>query len=429
MINIHLGSINRSGGSLFCRLLDGHPDVASYPIELSFPPNLKIAPYIEKITGYPSHIPNYDQSMHIDFLDFLGIEKVKSEPIYKWGKESTDSVGVRKNYLEKQFYGKVKTDFDYERFINMFLERAKEAKRFEDLWNARHIAYFSAWEGNKYGGNLKYVVSHSSSGLYLSNIDKYFEEFNTSFYVYPLRSIFGYISSEKVRLARRYYGSRRFPKVKMPNFFAKIFKSYDLTAHINAWMSALTRVILLQEAFGVNDRFILYRYENLVNDTEGVIKTICEKTGLSYDPMLLVPTIAGQPWGGSSQQGKQTGVNRKLTEYYTEVLTDKEISTINERAGQVIGFLDSDKTTPCDLTKIPKKLLYDYDFQKQYFKDEEKMAMYGALANCGRRRNKIGVPDNLAIFALIYSKMIRVMHIPRLLKLKYLPGTGKQNYT
>ena len=44
MITIYLGTINRSGGSLFCRLMDGHPDVASYPKELEFPDNNKIAP-------------------------------------------------------------------------------------------------------------------------------------------------------------------------------------------------------------------------------------------------------------------------------------------------------------------------------------------------------------------------------------------------
>ena len=61
MINIYLGTINRSGGSLFCRLLDGHPDIASYPKEVSFPDNIMIAPDIERIAGIPRYIPNYDK--------------------------------------------------------------------------------------------------------------------------------------------------------------------------------------------------------------------------------------------------------------------------------------------------------------------------------------------------------------------------------
>jgi hypothetical protein len=429
MINIYLGSINRSGGSLFCRLLDGHPDVASYPIELGFPANNNIAPFIENITGFPHHIPHYDKSMDIDYLDFLGLAKVKKDPVYKWQKEHGDSVGVRKNYLEKEFYGKVKTDFDYPKFIVTFLELANEANSFEDLWNARHKAYFSAWEDNKYAKNMKYVVTHNSGGLYLSNIENFFNEFESSFYVYPLRSIFGFISSEKVRLARRFYGSRRFPKIKMPNYFVKVFSSYDLKAQINAWMSALTRVVILQEKFGVHDRFLLYRYENLVRDPKSVIEAVCKTTGLKYDPCLLTPTIAGQPWGGSSQQGKQAGINPQLTEYYREVLTQEEISTIYEAAGEVLEFLEQIKTTPTDLTSIPKKILYDYDFQKRYFDDEEKMALYNALVNSGRRKYKIGKPSKLAVFALAYSELIRIIHIPRLIKQRYFPGLGRQNYT
>ena len=61
MINLYLGTINRSGGSLFCRLLDGHPDVASYPKEVSFPDNHMIAPDIERIAGIPRYIPIYDK--------------------------------------------------------------------------------------------------------------------------------------------------------------------------------------------------------------------------------------------------------------------------------------------------------------------------------------------------------------------------------
>lgn len=103
MINIHVGSITRSGGSLFCCLLDGHADVASYPKETSFPVKLEVAPFIEKITGYPYHIPHYDPSMDIDYLDFLGIEEVQTEPIFEWGKERSDPIGVRKNTWKKNF--------------------------------------------------------------------------------------------------------------------------------------------------------------------------------------------------------------------------------------------------------------------------------------------------------------------------------------
>ena len=34
---IFIAGINRSGGSLLARLFDGHPKIASYPMEVAYP--------------------------------------------------------------------------------------------------------------------------------------------------------------------------------------------------------------------------------------------------------------------------------------------------------------------------------------------------------------------------------------------------------
>ena len=106
--------------------------------------------------------------------------------------------------------------FSQEKLPETFLKDLNGKKvNVNDIWNSRHQAYFKAWENYKYSGNMKYVVWHDSAGFYISNHNKYFEEFPKSFWVYPLREIYGYIASEKTRLARRFYGSRRFPKLKI----------------------------------------------------------------------------------------------------------------------------------------------------------------------------------------------------------------------
>ena len=84
MINLYLGTINRSGGSLFCRLLDGHPDVASYPKELAFPDNDKIAPNLESITGVPRIIPDFDKNVNNDYYQLANIPNTRIDPIHKW---------------------------------------------------------------------------------------------------------------------------------------------------------------------------------------------------------------------------------------------------------------------------------------------------------------------------------------------------------
>ena len=215
----------------------------------------------------------------------------------------------------------------------------------------------------------------------------------------------------------------------MPNYLVKLFNNYDLDAHISSWLSAFTRVLLFQEEYGINERFLVYSYENLLVNTEDIMNGICNKTHLKYDPCLLTPTLAGKPWGGSSHQGKQSGINTKLATYFKEVLTAEEIYKIDESCGPLLEYLDKNKSGLLDLTGLDKKYLYDYDYQKRYFKDEEKTAMYSFIINCRRRRALIRAPNFNTVIAYFYSKIIRIIHIPRLLKQKFFPGMGKQNYT
>ena len=82
-----------------------------------------------------------------------------------------------------------------------------------------------------------------------------------------------------------------------------------------------------------------------------------------------------------------------------------------------------------DLLKIPEKYFYEYSNQKKYFNDKEKLTLYYALSNSAKRRQVISQPNYYSIIALIYRNIVRLLHIPRMIKLKYFKGRGKQNYT
>jgi hypothetical protein len=429
MKTIYIGAINRSGGSLLTRLFDGHKDVASYPLEIGFPLNRDFYPWASKLSGETLFIPPYNKDLQDKVFDILEIESVQEQKKHVWGKESSDPVGVRKNYIEKEFYGAVKTDFDFQRYISEIEKDSINAENINDLYDLKARAYFNAWDNGKHAGSLKYVITHDSNGLFISNASKFFDELPDSFFIHPIRNITGYVASEKTRITRRFYGSRRYPKVKMPNIFVKKFNSYDIEALIRCWMVSVTRAVLLQEKFGVNGRFLVYRYENLVSDTSETMKSICKRIGLNFDNILLDPTIMGKPWNGNSHQGKQKGVNKDLKNYYSKVLTEKELEIIDKRCGPLLEYLSNDVSTPCDLTKIPKDILYDYEFQKRYFDDEEKMALYTALAFSGMRKVLVTAPNFSSVIAYFYSKVIQIIHIPRIFRLNRLPGLGKQNYT
>ncbi len=137
----------------------------------------------------------------------------------------------------------------------------------------------------------------------------------------------------------------------------------------------------------------------------------------------------GKAWGGNSHQGKQEGINPNLAHYYAKVLSKEEIRTIDDNCGALIEYLSKCKTTPCDLTKIPKDLLYDYEYQKKYFEDSEKMSMYLAFAFSNMRKVNVSPPNIVSVTAYFYSKLVRILHIPRIIKLNLFPGLGRQNYT
>ena len=62
--------------------------------------------------------------------------------------------------------------------------------------------FLKVTDGRYLTKNTEYVVYHDSGGLYLTNIDKYFEIYQGSRFIVPVRDVLGYVASEKVRLAR-----------------------------------------------------------------------------------------------------------------------------------------------------------------------------------------------------------------------------------
>ena len=82
-----------------------------------------------------------------------------------------------------------------------------------------------------------------------------------------------------------------------------------------------------------------------------------------------------------------------------------------------------------DLTKINSEHFNDYYYQKKYFEDKEKLTLYYSLVNSAGRKVNVKKAGWLSIISLLFSVYAHLMNIPRLIKLKYFPGLGKQNYT
>ena len=367
---IYIAGINRSGGSLLARLFDNHSKMLSYPVELGFPQDSSYFDIMEDYSGIPQSVPSFDPSSNVDIFDILDLPKKKPTYSTTWGKEHADPLGVRENYLEKVFYGNIKTNFDYDLFNKIISTQSKNAKNIMDLYNIRHYAYFESWDAGKHLKEQSHVVMHDSGGLYLTNIDQYFNEFIDSTIIYPLRDIYGYVAAEKTRFARRYYGSRRFSWPQCPNVFVKNFTSYDINAQIKCWLTSLTRVRILQEKFGYNDRFIAYRHDMLTKDPKSVMQRLIKILKLEFEETLLIPTIAGESWLGNSHYGPIKGISNNISKNYQKVLRDDEFKEIDKCTHLINDAISDD--TPLNLLKIPEKYFYEYKNQKRYFDDHLK---------------------------------------------------------
>ncbi len=423
---IYIGGINRSGGSLIPRLFDNHSKILSYPVDLAFSSYDKYYDVTDTFAGIPQRVPSFDTIT--DVYETLNIPKNKPEVSTTWGKERSDPIGIRANYLEKAFYDIVEARFDYEKFIKRFERYSSIAKNIDELFSARHKAYFKTWNDGNLFNNQTHVVMQSSGGLYLSNIDEFFKNLSSSVFIIPIRDILGYVAAEKIRLARIYFGSRRYSKPILPFYFVKKFNNYDLDAQIRSWNTSVTRARILQERYLDNDKFIIYRHETLVKYPEKTMRDIINRIGLNYEKTLIEPTIGGEPWSGNSHYGPQNGIAKDIHKKYTSVLSKNEIDNICHKSNKLTDELYAGNSL-LDLTGINDNLFFDYKRHKDMFDDERSLILYYGLMNSDKRKEKIKKINSYAIFALIFSFFVRIYHIPRLIKLKYFKKTGKQNYT
>tara|TARA_B100000787_G_scaffold28132_1_gene18517 strand:+ start:9607 stop:10890 length:1284 start_codon:yes stop_codon:yes gene_type:complete len=423
---IFIAGINRSGGSLLARLFDGHSNIASYPMEIGFPFKEDIYGFVDNITGSPTYLPSFKKNLNLK--KYFNIEK--EEPVFSWGKEKSEKFGVRNNYIEKAFYEtNINTNFDHDAYVSKLNQYCKNSENNQELYSGKHKAYFESWDNGKNIKDPKVVILHDSNGLFLNDFDKYYEDFDKSIVAVPIRNIMGYVAAEKTRIARRFFGSRRFSKPFPPKFLIKQFNQYDLHSIIRTWNTSITRIRLLQEKFSINGNFIVYRFENLAEDPKKIIDYLCEKVEIKSESILYEPTLMNKPWMGNSQQGKNKGINKNPNDYSLNILREDEIKMINKETGNIMREINRISECPVDLTKIEEDYFFDYIKHKKFSQNNDSWSLYCAFAFSGFRKLKLSSVSWIGVIAIMFKLLVRIWHIPRLFKLKYFKGLGKQNYT
>ena len=159
------------------------------------------------------------------------------------------------------------------------------------------------------------------------------------------------------------------------------------------------------------------------------MKSFTDNLKIDFDEIICKPTIGGRPWGGNSHYGRFKGVSKKFQDNYKMVLNNEEIKFIKDYVGRLRDDILSQKSSFLDTTIIKKENFRDLHYQEKYFYDREKISLYYSLVNYGGRKVNVKKVSKLSILAVLFSIYVYIYNIPRLIKLKYFPGVGKQNYT
>jgi hypothetical protein len=109
------------------------------------------------------------------------------------------------------------------------------------------------------------------------------------------------------------------------------------------WGNSALTLLECQSSLPDSNRLIL-RYEDLVRDTEGTMRSVAQFLGIEFVPSMLQPTkgLGAVPWGGNAESGrKQFGVYQDAANKWHGVLTPQEIAQIEgllHREMQALGY-------------------------------------------------------------------------------------------
>ena len=87
------------------------------------------------------------------------------------------------------------------------------------------------------------------------------------------------------------------------------------------------------------DRHLVVRYEDLVSDGETTMRQVASHLGVEFDPIMLQPTVAGNPWAGNSTSDLRfAGVSAApLASWHSEI-TRFEIELVNRALGPLFDL-------------------------------------------------------------------------------------------
>lgn len=299
--HILVPSMARNGGKLWSRLFDGHSQILSVPFEFRYSRKKGDWADIE----YAVEHRNIEALLQeIDIRQFIELKQ-------KWT-------------AKPELFG---LTFDLDYFQDHVRTKLVELPE----WTMRSTVltvletFFESWDQGKQflRSDIKQYFFNHRAMMFLADATRFFQEFDDGYVLHPVRDLRAFYSSYK-RMRR--IADNQFNVMEYISFL---------------WLESALRSITNSRLF---DRYILIRYEDLVVEKESYLKQICNRIGLSFEPILNVPTSGGKEWQGNSSFGARKGIETKSLDIWKKSLTTVEIDWLNKQFAEVmdtLGYADT----------------------------------------------------------------------------------------
>jgi sulfotransferase family protein len=290
---ILISQIQRSGGTLVCRLFDDHPECFAHPYEL--------------LWGRPRK------------HDWPALD-VAATPAALF--EALDEGWVRKA-VSRGYYvkGRDKHPFLFDRALQrrIFESRLGLAPaRQRAVLDAYLTSLFNAWLDNQgiYRSPKRFVVGFTPRvNMLPASLERFWKDYPDGYLISVIREPASWFAS-----AQRHHAQRS------PDEFALIENAIGL------WRESGEGTLAAHAARP--DQVLVVLFEDLIQNTEAVMRRVCERTRLTFRESLLDPTYNGRPVESNSHFRPHIGIDRLALDRGT-ILSPDDRSRIAATAGDL----------------------------------------------------------------------------------------------
>jgi hypothetical protein len=272
---------HKSGSSLLRSLFDGHPDLFVLPFET----------HVFHMLGYPVEY-GYQRTRERDRSAVAFTERCRAAIHHQNTQEDRYADAINKGLFDEQRFSE-----------NMAMPDASdEAVRIEQFFKAIHAAYLPE-QGKSFRRVVEKSVTHAEHAPRLQ------EMFPDAVFIHIVRNPYA-----------NWVALRRYKSVGFgAPLISKMLRTFSVT------YKALARNRELMPNYHV------IRYEDLVTETQNVMRMLCQLTGLSYNPCLLQPTKAGSGWGGNSTSDRQfSGIDASTLDDWKKHLQSPDVYLVEK---------------------------------------------------------------------------------------------------